>query len=133
MTTFIYSSYCLCSWFTHFSWDQSHSSSHATSEEPIDQDVLAVSLDVSSVNFSEVPKSTDVCIDASTVDGNDVALISNNDPLTMSLSSLPCPDDTQISPTRQLDDTSTLKSMDWRMICQSVAFFNQMSPRWIQE
>ncbi|KAK0596936.1 hypothetical protein LWI29_020340 [Acer saccharum] len=48
-------------------------------------------------------------VDASTVDGNDVALISNNDPLAASLSSLPCPDETQISPTRQLDDTSTKK------------------------
>ncbi|KAK4839228.1 hypothetical protein QYF36_020247 [Acer negundo] len=91
-------------------YNQSHSSSTATSEEPIDHDVLAVSLDVSSVNISEVPESTDVCVDASTVDGNNVALISNNDPLATSFSSLPCPDDTQISPTRQLDDTSTKKS-----------------------
>ncbi|KAK4839214.1 hypothetical protein QYF36_020125 [Acer negundo] len=90
-------------------YNQSHSSTHATSEEPIEHDVLAVSLDVSSVNISEVPESTDVCVDASTVDGNDVALISNNDPLATSLSSLPCPDETQISPTRQLDDTSTKK------------------------
>ncbi|KAI9161765.1 hypothetical protein LWI28_020489 [Acer negundo] len=91
-------------------YNQSHSSSTATSEEPIDHDVLAVSLDVSSVNISKVPESTDVCVDASTVDGNNVALISNNDPLATSFSSLPCPDDTQISPTRQLDDTSTKKS-----------------------
>ncbi|KAL5823696.1 hypothetical protein ACOSQ4_021596 [Xanthoceras sorbifolium] len=93
-------------------YNQSRSSSHATTEEPIDQDVNAITLDVSSVNISEVPESngsTDVCVDTSTVDGNDVALISNNDPLAMSLSSLPCPNGTQVSPTRQLDDTSTKK------------------------
>ncbi|TXG69555.1 hypothetical protein EZV62_004490 [Acer yangbiense] len=87
----------------------SHSSSHETLEEPIDHDVLVVSLDVSSVNISEVLESINVCVDASTVDGNDVALISNNDPLATPLSSLPCLDDTHISPTRQFDDTSTKK------------------------
>ncbi|KAK1577551.1 hypothetical protein Q3G72_022720 [Acer saccharum] len=90
-------------------YNQPHSSSQATSEESIDHDVLAVSLDVSSVNIAEVPESIDVCVDASTVDGNNVALISNSDPLATSLSSLPCPDDTQTSPTRQLDDKSTKK------------------------
>ncbi|KAK4837312.1 hypothetical protein QYF36_004465 [Acer negundo] len=37
-------------------YNQSHSSSHSTLEEPIDHHVFAVSFDVSSVNISEVPE-----------------------------------------------------------------------------
>ncbi|KAJ0048015.1 hypothetical protein Pint_16852 [Pistacia integerrima] len=76
-------------------YDQSRSSSHATTDEPTDHDVHAVTLDVSAINLSEVPGSSgsaDVWVDKSALDSHDTALISKNDSLAMSFSSLTAPD-----------------------------------------
>ncbi|KAJ0006863.1 hypothetical protein Pint_30795 [Pistacia integerrima] len=91
-------------------YNQSHSSSHATTDEPTDHDVHAVTLDVSAINLSEVPGSsgsTDVCVDISALDSHDIALISKNDPLATSFSSSTGPDGAGSSQNSQIDDTNT--------------------------
>lgn len=63
------------------------------------------------MNISDVPEvnGKDVCIDTSTVDKNDVALISSNDPLAVSRSTMPLSEKSQVSPTRRPDEIITKK------------------------
>ncbi|XP_044496932.1 pumilio homolog 5 isoform X2 [Mangifera indica] len=91
-------------------YNQSRSSSHATTDEPIDRDVHAVTLDVSAINISDVPgssSSADVCVDTSSLDSHDIALISKNDQLATSFSSSTGPDGAGSSQNSQIDDRNT--------------------------
>ncbi|KAJ0074933.1 hypothetical protein Patl1_35233 [Pistacia atlantica] len=77
-------------------------------------------LDVSTINLSEVPGSSgsaDVCVHTSVLDSHDVALISKNDSVATSLSRSTGPDGAGSSQNSQIDDTNT-KTADWRMMCQ---------------
>ncbi|KAJ0074936.1 hypothetical protein Patl1_35230 [Pistacia atlantica] len=94
--------------------NQSRSSSHATTDEPTDHDAHAITLDVSAINLSEVPGSSDF---ADVCDSHDIALISKNDSLATSLSSSTGPDGAGSSQNSRIDDTNT-KTADWRMMCQ---------------
>ncbi|KAJ0007490.1 hypothetical protein Pint_30785 [Pistacia integerrima] len=61
--------------------------------------------------------SADVCVDTSALDSHDIALISKNDSVAMSLSSSTGPDGARSSQNSQIDETNT-KTADWRMMCQ---------------
>ncbi|KAA8541529.1 hypothetical protein F0562_022681 [Nyssa sinensis] len=77
-------------------YNQSRSSSHATTEEPVDRDVQAISLDDLSIDISKLPESksgsVDICVDTHTQGANVCELTSNDDPSVTSFPKESYPD-----------------------------------------